>query len=363
MEKRLLGKAELEDIVWGSTVLGAGGGGSPRDGLSLVGKMENKVTLLDPAGLPQSANAVVVDGIGSPKLMAEKGFGPEAIYAYEAMKHLTAIGGVDLSYLMPGELGGLNSITSLFVASQKGVPVVDADGNGRAVPQFSTSLFSISKIGTSPIVVANKAGDVIIAYLADPFDSATAEKTARSTAVLFEMVAAFATWVVNIATIKKCLMTNSISRAEKIGKTIREAKASGKDVVKELTAITDGKEFFRGKIEKIEMTTTGGHDFGKTAIEGISEYEGEEFVIDSKNENMIAWQGGKPVIMVPDIIAMMTTKGEPLSNADTEEGMEIAVLGISAPEPWMRSPEGFNCWRPILKALGYDGNYIKPEIG
>lgn len=358
MAKRLLGKAEIEDIVWGSTLLGGGGGGSPRDGLNLVKEMENEVTLLDLVDLPESANAVAVAGIGSPKAISEGGFGPEAIFAYEAMKNVTAIGGVKIDYLMPGEIGGLNTITPLYVASKKNVPVVDADGNGRAVPELATGLYPIYQIPTSPLVIANKAGDIIVAYLADPLDTAAAETIARTAAVSFGMLAAFATWIVSIATIKKCLVPNSVSQVEKIGKAIREARASGKDAVKQVMTVTGGKELFRGKIQKIEMRTAEGFDFGRTTIEGTADYKGKTFVIDSKNENMIAWQEERPVTMVPDLIAMMTTVGEPLTNADTKEGMEIAVIGIHAPEPWMRTPDGFNCWKHILVKLGYEGSYV-----
>jgi hypothetical protein len=358
MAKRILGKTQLEDIAWGSTLLGSGGGGSVHDGLRLIAEMENKITLLDPADLPESANAVMVAGIGAPKALAEKKFGPEAIIAYEAIKNWMAVGGVKIEYLMPGEIGGLNTITPLYVAAQKNVSVVDADGNGRAVPELATGLYPIYKIPTSPIVIANKAGDIIVAYLGDPLDTKAAETIARTAAVSFGMLAAFATWIVNIATIKKCLVVNSISKAEKIGRAIRKAKASVKDAVKQVIAVTGGKELFRGKIKKIEMRTAEGFDFGRTTIEGIAKYKGKTFIIDSKNENMIAWQNEKPVIMVPDLIAMMTTKGEPLSNADTKEGMEIAIIGIHAPEPWMRTRDGFNCWKHILTKLGYKGPYI-----
>ena len=108
----------------------------------------------------------------------------------------------------------------------------------------------------------------------------------------------------------------------------------------------------------MEMKTAEGFGFGKTAIEGICEYKGNVLVIDSKNENIIAWQDEKPVVMVPDLITMMTTEGEPLSNADTKEGMEIAIIGIKAPEPWTRTPDGFNCWRHMLEGLGYKESFV-----
>lgn len=101
MTKRLLGKTELEDVVWGSTLLGAGGGGSPRDGLKLVQEINNAVTLVDPADLPEDANTVTVAGMGAPTVISEKGFGPEAIFAYEAIKNMAAVGGIKLAYLIP----------------------------------------------------------------------------------------------------------------------------------------------------------------------------------------------------------------------------------------------------------------------
>jgi len=365
MAKRLLGKAELEDIVRGAALLGSGGGGSLSRGLEVIKKMKNKVTLVDPADCPGSANAVVVAGIGGrrPGPPTKRIFQPKAlILAYEAMKNITAVGGVDLDYLLSGETGGGNTMVPFYIASEKNVPVVDADGLGRAVPELATTLFANYKIPTKPLVVANDAGDILIAYLADPYDAAAAETVARTAAISAGWSAAFSTWIVNIATIKKCLVPYTISKEEQIGKAMREARASGKDAVKEVIALTGGKELFRGIIQENERVSKEGFGCGKTVIEGIADYKGKIFTIDIKNENMIAWQDGKPVIMVPDLITMMTTDGEPLSNGDTREGMEMVVVGIPAWEPWRRIPEGFGCWKHILEKLGYTGGYIPLEV-
>ena len=353
---RILRKAELLDIAQGATVLGAGGGGSPRNGLKLIQDMKNEIELFDLEELPERANAVAVAGIGAPKVMLEKGFGPEAIYAYEAIKNVASIGGVEISYLMPGEIGGFNAIAPLYVASKGKIPVVDADGNGRAVPELSTGLYPIYKIPTSPLVVANKKGDILISYLKNPLDTEAAEKIARTASVSFGMVAAFSTWIVSTETIKKYLVPKSISKSEEIGKIIRESKE--KDAAKEVANYVQGEEIFRGEIKRIEVKTAEGFDFGRTTIEGIDKHQNSIMYIDFKNENMIAWKDEKPVVMVPDLIAMMEIdEGKPLSNADTKEGMKIAIIGIPAPEPWHRIPQGFDCWRPILEKIGYRGKY------
>jgi DUF917 family protein len=284
MANKVLDRQSLEDIVWGSTVLGAGGGGSPHDGLKLIKGIEKEIELLSVKDLPDSAHAVVVAGIGAPKTILEKGIGPEAVLAFETIKNMAAVGGIRLDYLMPGEIGGLNTITPLYVAAQRGVPVVDADGNGRAVPELSTGLCPIYQIPASPLVVVNKDRDTIVAYLGDPLNNAAAETIARIAAVAFGGVAAFATWIVDMATIKRCLVPNSVSKAGAIGKAIRETKARGGDIVSEVIKVTGGRELFRGQIENIESKTAEGFDFAKTIVEGTGNYQDTTFTIDSKNQ-------------------------------------------------------------------------------
>lgn len=196
----------------------------------------------------------------------------------------------------------------------------------------------------------------MLAYLNDPLDTTAAERIARSLCVSFDMIAAFATWIVDIETIKRCLVPGSVSQSEKIGAALRASEKGGNDPVREMEKITGGREIFRGEIKGIDVKTQEGFDFGRTTVEGIDGYKNSTIAIDFKNENMILWKDEKPLVMVPDIIATMEIGGKPLTNADTEEGMKITVMAIPAPEPWKRGKEGFDCWRHILERLGYKGS-------
>jgi DUF917 family protein len=359
MAKRILNRDELENIVYGSVLLGAGGGGSAANGLQLADEIKSGVTLLDPMDLPDHAKTVTVAGMGSPKVLLEKGFGVEAIYAYEAMKNMTTLGGVNITTIMPVELGGFNSIVPMYVAAAKNIPVIDADGCGRAVPELATTLFSAYKLPAwSPVTVANKAGDIVASLLTDPTDAAMAETVARTATISFGMIAGLASAILSMDEVKKYMVLNSVSWAEKVGKALQEAKARGADVVDAVSGAAGGKELFRGKIQKIEIVTKEGFDFGKTTIEGMGSYKGQSFVIDVKNENIIGWLNGKAVILVPDLITVLTLTGDPLTNADTKEGMEVGVIGIKAAKPWKNTPEGFNCWRHILDKMGYQEGYV-----
>ncbi|MBI2848132.1 MAG: DUF917 domain-containing protein [Chloroflexi bacterium] len=358
MPARKLGKQELQDIVWGSTVLGSGGGGNPRDGLRLVESIP-EITLLDVNELPDNARSCFVAAVGAPTALSRVQFGIQAVYAYEGLIRVAAMGGIKVDYIMPGEIGGLNSITPLFVAARKNIAVLDS-ASGRAGPQLSTSLYRIHRLPLSPLVMADEKGTVIVAYLADPLDISTVGKITRPLAASFGNQAGIATCIIDIATIKKCLSPGSVTRAEVIGRIIREARAAGRDAPSEVIAFTGGKELFRGTIKKFEIITAESFDFGKATVQGSGRYHGRTMVLDSKNENMIAWDDGSPIATVPDIITTMTVSGEPFTNADAKEGMEIVVIGIPAPEPYVRTQEGLKVWEDIFTRIGYRGSYVTP---
>lgn len=364
---RVLGIESIRDVVTGATFLGAGGGGSPEDGLKLVDKIFEiapGIELASPEEVPDNAHVAMIAGIGAPKALGERGFDVEAIYAFEALERIYALTGIKLSYLMPGEIGGFNTITPMYVAAHKKLPIVDCDGNGRAVPELGTCLYPLYEIPASPLVLADKEGNVVVGYPKDPMDAHACENIARSFAVASGMIAAFGTWTVNGRKMRESLVLNSVSKCERIGKAIREAIRKGKDPVSEAVNTAGGYELIRGAILDISTKTVAGFDFGKTTIEGTGSYVGKKLAIDFKNENMIAWEeAGEPVAMVPDLICLMTEEGGVLTNADTKKGMEIAVIAVPAHERWRKHPKGFDVWRHILEKMGYTGSYKPLEKG
>lgn len=366
MIERLLGRKEIQNIAYGATLLGSGGGGSPKSGLvlaeSALKASPKGIRLISPEDVPDVESAAMIAGIGSPVALLQKGFDVEAIYAYDVLERAYAMAGQKVSYIIPGELGGFNTITPMFVAARKGLPIVDADGCGRAVPELETSLFYLYGVPNSPCVLANKKGDVVVLYTRDPMDAFTCEIVARNVCAAFDNAAAFATWVVNGKLLREALALNTVSKCEKIGKAIEEARQAGKDPVSVATEVAGGYELIRGVIADITTRTVAGFDFGTTTIEGRGAYQGKTLKVDFKNENMIAWRTAEePVAMVPDLICFMTIQGEPLTNADTKKGMEIAVIGAPAPDKWRKHPKGFEVWRHILQKIGYSESYTPIE--
>ncbi len=357
---------DLRDIVIGATLLGSGGGGSPENGLMLVNeiaKVTESIPLVSPDEVGDNEYVSMIAGIGSPKALKEKGFGPQALYAFDTLQKLYELIGVKFKYIMPGETGGFNIVTPMYVAAHRKLALVDADGTGgRAVPELGTTLYNLYGIPNSPLILADRHGNSVVAWLANPLDGHMAETIARYVTVAFELTAAFGTWTMTGWQLKAYMEPGVVTRSLNVGKAIREAKEAGKDPVKAVVEVVKGFEIFRGTITKIETRTVGGFDFGRTVIEGVGEYAGKKLFIDFKNENMIVWdEKNEPLAMVPDLVCLMTVDGTPLTNADTKEGMKVAVIGIPASEKWRKHPKAFEVWKHILEKMGYTGEYIPIE--
>ncbi len=357
---------DLRDIAIGATFLGAGGGGSPENGLKLVdeiGKVTSEINVVTPDEISDNEYVAMIAGMGSPVALKEKGFGPEAINAFDGLQKIYGWLGVEFKYIMPGETGGFNTITPIYVAAMKKLTVVDADGTGgRAVPDLETTLYYLYGIPTSPFVLADREGNLVMGWTKDPLNAPMCENVARHVVVSFGMLAGLGTWVATGYQIKNYLEPNVIERSNMIGKTLKRAKAEGKNPVDEVIKATGGYELIRGEIAKIETRTVAGFDFGRTIVKGIGGFEGKEIAIDFKNENMIVWKSeGEPLAMVPDLICLLTLDGTPLTNADTKEGLKISVIALPASDRWRKHPKCFEVWKPILEKMNYKGEYVPVE--
>ena len=64
-------------------------------------------------------------------------------------------------------MGGGNTLLPLYAAWKCGLPVIDTDGNGRAVPELNTGLLPVHGIPTSPVILSSEAGDTMVAVITD----------------------------------------------------------------------------------------------------------------------------------------------------------------------------------------------------
>lgn len=354
---------ELRDIITGAGFMGAGGGGSPKDGLKLLEELvslgKSELTLIGPEEMGQDELAVMVAEIGAPKVFSEVDSFPETVTAFTAMQETAAHAGRSIKYLMAGELGGFNTMVPLYVAALKDVPFVDADGNGRAVPEMGADLYAAAEVPHSPITMASSSGDSVIINLNDPLDHGAAESIARHVCMAYGQLAAFCTFAVTRDTIVDKLAPGTMRLCMGVGRAFREAPGIS-ELAEALGDAVGARELSAGTISGVELRSEGGFDLGITHIRGTGAYGAKSVSIGFKNENMLLRdEAGKVMATVPDLITLVDTDTlEPLTNADTQEGQNVAVFGVTAAKNWFKSPKGVSNWKPILARFDYEGDYV-----
>ena len=344
----------LDDFATGATVLGTGGGGDPYIGKLMAEQAIEEfgpVELLDPRDVPDDEYVVPSAMLGAPTVMVEKlPRGTEALSAFEALETYL---GQEAYATMSIEAGGLNSTVPIAVAAATGLPLVDADGMGRAFPEVQMVTLTLGGISATPMSIADEKENSVFL---DTVDNTWAENFARSTSIEMGGACMIATYAHTGKELRRHAILDSMSLARDIGETIRTAKSRSADPVEELLELTDGYELFEGKITDVQRRTEGGFAVGEASIDGVGDCEGRTFQLDFQNENLVAHDSEHGVVAsVPDLITVLDAEtGDPVTTEGLKYGHRVRVVGMPCSEKW-RTDAGLDLVGP--QYFDYDIDY------
>jgi DUF917 family protein len=324
---------DLEDLAIGAGILGTGGGGNP-----YLGKLESlqqlkrgaSITVIDIDELPDDAFATTVGGMGAPVVSVERIYrGDEPLRAMRALeRHL----GRRFTHVLPGEIGGSNAMRPMVAAAQSGLPVVDADGMGRAFPELQMDTFTIYGVRPTPGALADPRGHEVVFDGID--DAMTLERYARAVTIQMGGAAGYAFPPMTAPELRATAIPGTISLAVRIGAAVRAARAGHADPVAAALDAAGGERLFRGKLIDVERRLVGGFARGVVQIQGTDGHAGQRLQIDFQNENLIARRDdGSVLAVVPDLICIVDAdSAEPITTEILRYGLRVEVLGIPAPE-------------------------------
>lgn len=358
---QVIDKKALSEITLGASILATGGGGDPEIGLLWaynVVDQGKEILLIDPEAMPDEALVAIAGCLGAALVLTEKPpNGQELFWCYDALRRYM---GKSIEAVVPPEAGGVNTPVPMAVAGAVGVPVIDADGMGRAFPELQMTSFYIHGVSPSPTAAADEKGHVTIC---DASDALLTERIIRNAAMAYGGISWIAGYPMTGRQLKDTAILRSISMAWDLGKRVFNARRKHLDPIAEAINLTGGYRAFQGKIVDIDREfgaeKTKGFSLGRITVEGTDDFKGRTAAVDFQNEWLNLEIDGEVRCMPPDLICILDpATGEPIRTDIVRYGYRGTVLLIPAHER-MRTERGIATFGP--RYFGYDREYVPVE--
>jgi len=362
---------DCEDLLEGALWMGTGGGGSFDEGLILLKEiMDEGLNLewVDPATIPDDTWTVTVGLHGSIAPLSQEileqiqqaGLNEcaDEWYLVKAVKELGGFINHDFGCMVAGELGPGSLAISLAVSARLGVPIVDGDYIGRAVPEETQSTYRLYGKHSNFFAAVDRWGNTI--FVKKAVNTHSLERMAKMLAIASYGDIAVATTPLIAEDMKRILVPGTLTQCLKIGQTIRQARVNGADPIDKAIESINGWRVFDGTVVSLKTEDRDGYFFGTVLIKGSGAFQDQILKVWFKNENQVTWLNGCPWICSPDLISLVYREnGRGIYNAELKEADEVAVVAIKGIEDF-RTEYGLTLAGP--GHFGFEIDYRPIEI-
>ncbi|MEO0754493.1 MAG: DUF917 domain-containing protein [Pseudomonadota bacterium] len=358
-----LGIDDLADLSAGAAFLATGGGGDPHltylsacEGLHKYGPAE----LLAPEEIADDALVVAVGAVGAPTTSLELlPSVDESIQVLEAYKRLT---GRKVDAVVSFEIGGGNSLIPIVAAAANGIPVIDGDGMGRALPEATMMTYAIAGIAPTPAVALDYRGR---AELIEAETTEAYEPLIRAFALERGGMALSAEFQMTGAEMKACIVPKTVSLSVALGHALRKGDGTAQQRTDRLAEVFGNSIYgafrglFSGVVSDVSTRVEGGYDVGRASISPLVDDGRPPLLIDIRNEYLTARQGDQVLASVPDLITILDFEtAQPINAERLRYGQRVSVFAIGCPAHY-RTERALNVVSP--RAFGFDFDYIPLE--
>ena len=377
-DRTLKTEQDCKDFLTGLKLMGTGGGGSPTSGMEMLSAaLAEGLTLswIDAADLSDDAFSCTTFGSGSisedkpdsleeidqlgEKLGMKNKYGHQAPEA--AVRELAQYTGTEIGAIVPVELGASNTPAPMVTAARMGIPLIDGDYSGRAVPEDMQTTYFLKGIKTYPAAIVDWWGNVLI--LKEAANTEMVERIGKMLGVASYGSVFFASMLLSARDTRDLVIPGTLTLSYELGKAVRLARKAGKNPIAQVIEKLDGWELFGGRVTGKEWKDKEGVMVGTTHIKGGGAYAGHTLDVWFLNENHVAWLDGKPFVFSPDLIILADPDtGEAYTNTEIEEGDPVSVVGCKA-HPAFRSAKAIEFFGPRYWGFDFDYTPIEEVMG
>ena len=356
-----LSPTDVADALTGASYLGTGGGGSLAEARAMIADGLDEglsFSMLPVSALPDDARVACPYGLGSIAPGSEVENPAVPFPVQDAFELLQEHVGQRFAAVILGEIGPGSLADGLLVAARLGMPALDADTVGRAVPEINQHSVKVSGTPLTPVACVTQQGDRII--LRDVLDPKRPEAVLRSIAATSGVVGVVDSPITGRQAKRPgVLVQDSLTLAMRIGRAVREAKASGADPIEAARVAGDGYLLFRGEVAQTDWRDDGGFLEGTLDITGTGDFRGQTFQTLYKNEHLLARRNAEVIATAPDLIQVVDDRtADGIDNPDFTPGQRVTVLAFRS-DPLWRTKAGLAVFGP--RYFGYDVDYVPVE--
>ncbi len=385
-----LAKDDVKSIILGACFFASGGGGPLQMALNMLDRMpeeafsDKSLTPINADELEDDKMAFVVCDMGSPDQAIKYGKGYSApVNAFKALKGYLEKKGEKVSYLMPIEMGAVNTLLPYYIASKwkaetgEEIRVINGDPSSRSVPTIGLTLLHTkgNRIPICPAVVASDGEEEFESQLfEDPnIDPDTLQYAAGKFVAGWDKVGGLACYPARGSDLKNeegknQLIRGSMGLAWKTGQMIRNGEPL-ENLQKFLQEMEPPIKIYMLIEDAMNVPPEEILDIGKYLLQ--NQQTEESLYVYYENENLLVWRPAKDErlmgdlrAMGPDIISFLTSrdktpitgggvvpKGTPVSNADTLLNYRYTVIGMNAHNNIRNPPMVINFVKTIEETI------------
>jgi DUF917 family protein len=322
----VLRAADVDALGVGLRLLGSGGGGDPEVfGSTLRRALEGAELELHAPEEFGEAPVVAVGMLGGTRMFAEKlPSGAEFVEAVRAQARWT---GVEPRAVMASEAAGLNGALAVVAAVALGLPLIDADLMGRALPRVDQFTRAVDGGALAPFVMVDPGGRTV---LLDDTDPVALERVIRVIIAQGGGWAGCAFAPVPASAVRHDSCLGSLARALALGRAHAAAAPGG------IAAALGGRALAAGRA--VEIARHASATFGRAGITVLDD-AGPVLRLEAENEYLLALLDGEPVASCPDLLCVLDRRtSAPIAVDALRVGDDVRVVALPGPAWWRAYP-------------------------
>ncbi|KPH21543.1 hypothetical protein AN948_01120 [Rhodococcus sp. ADH] len=323
----LVTSCELDALERGAWILGAGGGGETTVGRMLADRAIGEgVPLMGRAALARvgvEAHVLPIGIIGASSTVGAEFLpsGQECLLVARKIEELTRVA---LGAVVAMQAGGINALTGLAAAADLGLPLLDADLAGGAVPRLDQLSNGSWEEPVVPVVLVDAVGRVAVFDTADSdssLDSSTLERLVRSFVGVSTGWAAIGFRPIQRDRTPDLVVWGSMTRAINLGRAQATQNSDWDHYQPEL----DSQVLAVGRV-------VGLHRVRDTKGWCLVETDrGQLCRLDMQTEYLLVTVDGLLAASVPDVIVVLERHtGIPLATDNLRLDFEVVVIRLAA---------------------------------